>query len=322
VPLVLTSNDVTVGDRYNYKDVTGEQYHYPNAYRVMFQLGNKFVYYRGIRRANAGRGQAEYFGSGVIGAVWRDPSVSSDAPKKNWAWYCKIEDYIPFPKAVPAKIDGVFFEEIPRNMWRNGVRKISNEAFGRIFAAAGIPSLEEAEDLTPAFPELPNIDAIDIQEAEASLMTWPRKMADELGSSGNGTRARLSRTAKMIGDRGEEIAVKYISLRVPAASAIRNVAAEGETPGWDLEYKDADGMLQAVEVKGSSGSGFVNFEMTAGELTAARRLGHQYWIYLVSECCSSTPKVQRIQNPAAMVDCNALLAEPIAWRISRHLDGF
>jgi uncharacterized protein DUF3883 len=315
VPLVLTSNNVTVGDRYNYKDVTGEQYHYPNGYRGMFRLGEKFVYYRGTRRANGGRGQAEYFGSGVIGAVWRDPTVSSVAPKKNWAWYCRIEDYIPFPRTVPAKIDGVSFEDIPQNMWRNGVRKISTDAFSGILAAAGIPSLENTDDPAPAFPELPDIDAIEIQEAGANLMAAPRNMVDELGSPGS--TARRSRTAKMIGDRAEEIAAKYIRQRVPAASAIRHVAAEGETPGWDLEYKDADGVLHAVEVKGSFGCGFVNFDMTDGELAAARRLENRYWIYLVSDCCSLTPKVQRIQNPAAMVDCNVLVAKPIAWRIWR-----
>jgi hypothetical protein len=56
VPLVLASNDVNVSDRYNWKDIAGVQYHYPNGYRNLILTGVEFVYYRGIRRANGARG--------------------------------------------------------------------------------------------------------------------------------------------------------------------------------------------------------------------------------------------------------------------------
>lgn len=119
----------------------------------------------------------------------------------------------------------------------------------------------------------------------------------------------------MAGDRSEEIVVRYIREQVPGAMAIRHVAAESETSGWDVEYKDADGNLYAVEVKGSSGSAFVSFDVTDGEPREARRLGQRYWIYLVSDCFSSHPKLQRIQDPAAMLDSNVFATKPIAWRI-------
>jgi hypothetical protein len=85
------------------------------------------------------------------------------------------------------------------------------------------------------------------------------------------------------------------------ATEIRHVAADGETPGWDIQYRDADGELNAVEVKGASGSAFPNFELTQGEFNAARRFGRLYSVYLVADCFSSDPKVQRIHDPAALL---------------------
>ena len=82
----------------------------------MIQPRERFVYYRGIRRSGARRDQAEYFGCGVIGQIWSDPAVPLDAPQRRWAWYCEIENYLPFIRPVPAKIDGIFFETNQR--WR------------------------------------------------------------------------------------------------------------------------------------------------------------------------------------------------------------
>ena len=317
MPLVLASNDVNVTDRYDWKDIAGVQYHYPNAYRNMILMGEEFVYYRGIRRINGRRGQAEYFGSGIVGEIWRDPKIPSDAPKKNWAWYCEIQDYVPFAVPVPAKIDGIFFEDIERNLWRNGVRKLSKEIFDHIITAAGIPLNAQENDPVEIVPHLPDIQAVEIHETPTSLMAPSSIVLSELENQSGVGRARWSRSSKIAGDRSEQIATRYIRERVVGATTIRHVAAEGETPGWDIEYKDADGHLNAVEVKGSSGSAFANFDITDGELNAARRLGRFYWIYLVSDCFGSNPKLQRVQDPAAMVDSRFLMIKPITWRIWR-----
>src|SRR5262245_31294644 len=117
--LVLVSNEVNADARYNWKDVTGVQYHYPNGYRNLIKPGERFVYYRGVRRADGVRRSAEYFGCGVVGECWRDPEVPKDAPRKNWAWYCSVEDYLEFVTPVPAKMNGQFLEKIPTNAWRN-----------------------------------------------------------------------------------------------------------------------------------------------------------------------------------------------------------
>ena len=58
MPLILTSNEVIVSDDYDWEDVTGVQYHYPNGYRNLIKSGERFVYYRGVRRAGKKRGNA------------------------------------------------------------------------------------------------------------------------------------------------------------------------------------------------------------------------------------------------------------------------
>jgi len=65
--------------------VTGVQYHYPNGYKNLIRSGERFVYYRGVRRAGNKRGIAEYFGTGLVGEVWRDERIPEDAPKERLA---------------------------------------------------------------------------------------------------------------------------------------------------------------------------------------------------------------------------------------------
>jgi hypothetical protein len=327
MPLVLVSNEVNATDRYAWKDVTGVRYHYPNSYRNMIRSGEYFVYYRGIRRLRGRRGQAEYFGRGVIGDIWEDPSVSSTAPKGKWAWYCGIEDYMPFPVAVPAKVDGIFFETIKANRWRNGVREVPHGVFARILAAAGqIPDEELAPNSLPPRIGLPELASIQIELSTRTLM-MPHSRRVEIAVDGQDTirrgvpRARRSQSAKIVGDRAEEIAVRYIRERVAGATDIRHVAIIGETPGWDIEYVDTAGELNAVEVKGATGAAFTCFELTSGELTAARRLGPRYWVYLVVNCLGSSVMVECIRDPAALIHKGLFTSEPSVWRIWRASVG-
>ena len=62
MPLVLVQNSVTVNEDYDWKDIEGEQYHFPNQYKNRCKPGTPFVYYRGTRRLGGKRGDPEYFG--------------------------------------------------------------------------------------------------------------------------------------------------------------------------------------------------------------------------------------------------------------------
>lgn len=101
-PLILAENEVTFEGRYDHwQDVTGERYHFPNQYKGLILSGRPFVYYRGTRRKGGKRQTPEYFGYGRIGEVWLDPENSQNMPKKNWKWFCSIEDYLPFKHTCP-----------------------------------------------------------------------------------------------------------------------------------------------------------------------------------------------------------------------------
>jgi hypothetical protein len=84
-----------------------------------------------------------------------------------------------------------------------------------------------------------------------------------------------------------------------------------------LEYDDERGERIAVEVKGTTAQQFANVELTAGEWRAAMRLGERYWLYLVADCCSRQPLIQRIQDPAQLVKMGQAEITPTVYRFCR-----
>lgn len=149
--LVLVENESTVDGRHDHwQDMTGVRYHFPNQYRNKVQEGLPFIYYRGVRRENGGRGPAEYFGFGRVGTVSRDESIPETEPKAKWKWFAEIEDYVELKTPVAARrSDGRSHELIEQNQWSVGVRPLSAGVFTEILAAAGIPG-EQAQELLRA----------------------------------------------------------------------------------------------------------------------------------------------------------------------------
>src|SRR5262249_35859279 len=137
MPVVLVQNPIIIDPEYDWKDILGEQYHFPNKYKNRCRPGTPFVYYRGARRPGGKRARPEYFGHGMIGEVWRDAEIPELSPKKDWAWYCRIMGYVPFAVPVAAKRDGAYLERIPMNHWSEGVRMLPQETFDRILELAG-----------------------------------------------------------------------------------------------------------------------------------------------------------------------------------------
>ncbi|WP_298355864.1 DUF3883 domain-containing protein [Rhodoblastus sp.] len=284
MPLVLVHNEVVANPAHAWDDVEGVHYHYPSKYRGLIREGEPFVYYRGVHRLGGKRGPAEYVGAGRIGRIWSDPS-------KPRAWYCAIEAYERFTTPVPAKMDDVLLEQIPRNMWRDGVRNLDSNVYERIMGLATVarhdpkPSVEEA-----------------IVAASADLIVPQRLVGPRQDSSPMRGGYRKSKRAKEIGDWAEGVALRHIVATIPGVTDCIHRAANGETPGWDIDYLDRTGVLQRVEVKGTTAAAFTNIQMTAGELEAAKAHGASYWLCLVAECLTKAPKVQLIRDPARYVD--------------------
>jgi hypothetical protein len=144
-------------------------------------------------------------GSIWTGEVWRDDTIAETRRKKDWAWYCGIEDYVPFVVPVPSKIDGNFIEQIARNHWSVGVRPLQEDLFKRILSLANCAAGHSPDDQVA----LPDLGTLDIREAAGDLLI-PRKPSQGGGQSNEGGGSRYSRNAAPIGKRAEEIARKYI----------------------------------------------------------------------------------------------------------------
>ena len=295
MPIVLTTNDVVLNPDHAWNDIEGVQYHYPNQYKKKVRSGEPFVYYRGVHRNSGQRGQAEYFGYGRIGEIRPDPAtVGQSRP----SWFCSIEDYNPFNPPVPAKPNGVFYEQIPQNMWRNGIRDLPQEVYDAILAAAG-------QSAAPLVASTGPIEA-------DTLIVQRTKL--EASAGGGVTVYRKSKRAKEVGDWAEAVALTFIQQTLNATQVVHRSALR-ETPGWDLDYVDEAGALQRVEVKGTVAAAFTTVDLTAGELKAAQAHGDSYWLYLVAGCFTDHPRIQRIRNPAAQLASGAWVATPSLFSV-------
>lgn len=128
---------------------------------------------------------------------------------------------------------------------------------------------------------------------------------------------RLSPFAKLVGDRAEEIVIRQLTgeLSDIEKNTLKWVSKDGQTPGWDISYLDINSELVVIEVKGTTGTSFPNIEITGNEWMAAKQLQDNYWLYLVTDCFNSNPKIQKIRNPHSLCECGGLTATPILWRI-------
>ncbi|WP_292033661.1 MULTISPECIES: DUF3883 domain-containing protein [unclassified Brevundimonas] len=311
--LVLVHNAVVANPAHQWDDVEGVHYHYPSKYRGKIVTGAPFVYYRGVHRPGGKRGPAEYFGAGRIGDIWPDP----DRPG---AWYCAIDDYQKFAAPVPAKVDGQNREIIPVNLWRDGVRRLDLQVYTGILAVAGLtpvlvaapsPGSTSAPISAPlAAPIAPPVAAA-IETAE--LIVPPKRAGPRRNGQGGRGGERRSRQAKAVGDWAEAVALTYLQA---SGGLCVHRAAIGETPGWDIDYVDAAGRLQRVEVKGTVAAAFTGVELTANEWAAAHAHGDDYWLCLVADCYTARPKLQLLRNPAATLAAGDWSARPSVMAVA------
>lgn len=314
--LVLVENEVTVGGRYDHwQDVTGERYQFPNQYRGKVIAGRPFVYYRGVRRADGSRGTAEYFGCGVVGSVDLDPTNDPASPKSRWKWICEIDDYRPFPVPVPARSGSTYLETIPSNFWGVAVRELPESVYATIIAQANLPAVDL--DLGEALLSLPPIDQVEARPA-TSLLVGRAETVGAMPTSQVRRASRRSKYSAALGRRGEEIVLQYLrqTLSPSEASTLRWPAAEGEVPGWDIEFTSS-GELIAIEVKASGGPAFPSIDLSANEWNAAIRLGTAYRVVLVGQVRTRSPLVEVIVDPASLVRQGRILLEPAVWRLTK-----
>lgn len=319
MPLVLVQNEVTVGEKYQWKDDVGVLYHFPNKYKNLVKEGTLFIYYRGVRRAGNARGSAEYFGFGRIGQKWVDTESLGERQVSRPAWYCEITDYIPFVNPVPIKINDKYFEDIPKNIWGVGVRQISQKTYDEILAAAGVHGLDghASSPIKKIITEIDQVNPEIIPQGETLVesinSSVDNVIADSLVYQNS---PRYSKYSKLYGDRAEEVVFKMLGER--GVDKLCWIAREGRKPGWDIEYYDQKSEV-AVEVKGTSGKRFRNVEITAGEWKAAEQKRNNYHLYLVADCLGVRPLVQVITDPFELFLHKKITLTPTGYRATFNL---
>jgi superfamily II DNA or RNA helicase len=93
--------------------------------------------------------------------------------------------------------------------------------------------------------------------------------------------------------------IEQIAVRVARQYEVRRgatvVSVEQEHVGFDLlSLRNLD--RRCIEVKGRAGVARV--ELTWSEFAKSQELGDDYWLYVVLDCGTPTPRLYRVQNPA------------------------
>lgn len=76
---------------------------------------------------------------------------------------------------------------------------------------------------------------------------------------------------------------------------LARAAGFGDSPGFDLFSRRADGKELAIEVKGRARVG--DIQVSENEWAKAYNLRDRYWLYVAYDCASANPKLIRIQDP-------------------------
>ena len=167
----------------------------------------------------------------------------------------------------------------------------------------------------------PPLDAVNPRDASGGLdgFIQPRNPARQPSADGTTSSFRRTRRSKQIGDRAEEVVIKWLQAKLEPmlTTSITWVAQQGKTPGWDIEFVNEHGDTVSVEVKGTTGSVFQSVEITAQEWTAAQVRREKYWLVLVTACLSSQPTVHLIPDPYGLLANGNLEITPVLWRLRR-----
>lgn len=163
---------------------------------------------------------------------------------------------------------------------------------------------------------LPPIDQVAPESATTTLLIAQRPKEDRAAAESLRTAPRRSKYSTALGKRGEEIALQYLrqTLSFHEAATLRWTASEGVLPGWDIEYTSSAG-LNAIGVKASAGPAFPSIELSSNEWASAKRLGAAYRLMLVAQVRTTSPQIQIIENPAALIEQGRIVIEPVMWRL-------
>jgi 5-methylcytosine-specific restriction protein A len=123
--------------------------------------------------------------------------------------------------------------------------------------------------------------------------------------------------SSVIGQLTEELVFDHLKLTLgQAALSLRHHSKLGEKPGYDISYKNEQGLLQAVEVKGTVALSMTGFTLTENERIAAENLGDDYILMLVIGVPHKA-KYQEIRNPIRKWKEGQISFTPSEWNVRK-----
>jgi putative restriction endonuclease len=138
---------ITENDDSQWKDKTGELYHFPKKYLGLLKPGTKLIYYKGKLKNNKYKdkrlsNEPHYFGIAIVEKVYADKNSNKGDH------FAAISNFMPFSIPVTAKINGAFIEPIPKhrvnNYWRDGVRPIDEDVYKVITQKSDLQNATES----------------------------------------------------------------------------------------------------------------------------------------------------------------------------------
>jgi len=211
MPLVLAQNESTESG-HSYADELGVEYEYPTMYRSRIRTGERFIYYRGRRRADGSLQPQVYLGAGVVG------SISSSTSQGRLV--CEIKDFRAFDPPIGFKDGDEYLEplgKVPPSKaglyFRQGVRVISEATFTRILAAA---------------------DAADLSAGRGRESEHPWASPE---------------VALLVDEIAMDLVLDHLGLEYPSARVRR---MPHNNPGFDIRVEGDGNSVRYVEVKGTT----------------------------------------------------------------------
>lgn len=179
-----------------------------------------------------------------------------------------------------------------------------------------------ADYRTPDFPTNPSPLFINLNILPTNQTNTT---TNSKGGSGRGKPdyEKEARKLRKLGDRGEKIVIDLEKKRLNDAgrndlsNKIDRVSLKSDALGYDILSFETDGMKRFIEVKATrSKVGSTSFFFTANELRTAME-NDNYFIYLVYDVVSESPKVWALSNPFNPENKN-IVKTPINFRITIH----
>jgi hypothetical protein len=177
-----------------------------------------------------------------------------------------------------------------------------------------------ADYRTPDFPANPEPSFIELDILKPYTTVTKNKFSEN-SERDNPNYEKEARKLKKLGDRGEKIVMDLEKKRLVEANRsdlakqIERVSLRSDALGYDILSFEVDGRKRFIEVKATRARvGPANFFYTANELKMADNCDN-YFIYMVYDVISASPKVWAIQNPFKPINENTVRA-PINYRIT------